>query len=122
MDHGTLTALLAMLASEAHSLTTEQVMLNYLVTSRNETIRPFRVHAHSYQHAAEIAARRLHGRKRGLVAVRVTGDAGLSGYWQAYVPVTHGTGLTSWGRNYHVICELGNRHVDLQSALDVMGT
>jgi hypothetical protein len=34
--------------------------------------------------------------------VRVTGDHGMSGYFQAYLPCTTG-GLSSHGRNFHVM-------------------
>jgi hypothetical protein len=70
----------------------------YRIESRTETLEPFRVRAESYEHAAQIAARRLYGRLRGLQAVRVTGDQGRSGYFQAYLPCKTG-GLTSPGRN-----------------------
>jgi hypothetical protein len=73
----------------------------YRIESRADTVEPFEVRAASLEHAAQIAARRLNGRKRGLHAIRVTGDPGMSGYWQAYVPVKHG-GASSWGRNFHV--------------------
>ena len=73
----------------------------YSIASRAQTVEPFCVLAESFEHAAQIGARRLHGRKRGLQGIRVTGDAGKSGYFQAYVPC-HTGGLTSWGRNYHV--------------------
>jgi len=74
----------------------------YRITSRAETIAPFRVRAEGHQQAAQNAARHLYGRKRGLLAVRVTGDHGMSGYFQAYLPCTTG-GLSSHGRNFHVM-------------------
>jgi hypothetical protein len=77
-------------------------MQYFQIESRNTTREPFRVRAHDSTHAAQIAARRLHGRIRGLCAVQVTGDRGTSGWWQAYVPCRVGTGLTSHGRNFHV--------------------
>jgi len=74
----------------------------YRIESRTETIEPFRVCAESYEQAAQIAARRLYGRKVGLQAVRVTGYDGKSGYWQAYLPCPTG-GFISHGRNFHVM-------------------
>lgn len=74
----------------------------YRIALRSETREPFMVRAEGYEHAAQIAARRLYGRKRGLLAVRVTGDHGMSGYFQAYLPCTTG-GLSSHGRNFHVM-------------------
>jgi len=74
----------------------------YLIESRTETIDPFRVRANDYEHAAQIAARRLYGRLKGLWATRVTGDRGKSGYWQAYLPVQQGCS-SSHGRNFHVM-------------------
>ena len=76
----------------------------YEIASRDEQAAPFHVRATGYQHAATIGARRLYGRKSGLCARQVTGNAGMSGYWQAYLPVPqrHGGGLTSYGCNYHV--------------------
>lgn len=75
---------------------------HFTITSRNDSLPAVTALADSYEHAAQIGARRLHGRKRGLLAIRVTGDAGLSGYFQAYVPCPTG-GQTSWGRNFHVM-------------------
>jgi hypothetical protein len=74
----------------------------YRITSRAETIDPFRVRAEGYEHAAQIAARRLYGRKAGMQAVRVTGDQGKGGYFQAYLPCKT-RGLSSYGRNFHVM-------------------
>jgi hypothetical protein len=74
----------------------------YRITSRTETIEPFTVHAESYEHAAQIAARCLYGRKTGTQAVRVTGHDGKSGYFQAYLPCPTGE-LNSHGRNFHVM-------------------
>lgn len=77
-------------------------MARYIIESRNTDIAPLIVRATSCEHAAQIGARRLQGRKRGLFAMRVTGDPGKSGYWQAYLPVSTGTGSSSYGRNFHV--------------------
>lgn len=78
----------------------------YLITSRHESIAPFTVRAENYEHAAQIAARRLVGRKRGLFARRVTGDSDKSGYYQAYVQVRHGSSArweaSSYDRSFHV--------------------
>lgn len=74
---------------------------HYRIESRATTVEPFEVRAESYEHAAQIGARRLQGRQRGLCAKRVTGDAGKSGYFQGYVPVRSG-GYTTIGRNFHV--------------------
>jgi hypothetical protein len=60
--------------------------------------RPIR--AASYEHAATIAARRMHGRRA--VAIRTTGDAGKSGFFQAYLPLKTG-GLVSTGDPFHVM-------------------
>ena len=75
---------------------------SYCIESRNEAIVPFVVRATSFSHAACIGARHMYGRKRGMVAQQVTGDSGRSGYFQAYVPMRQNSGLTSFGRNYHV--------------------
>ena len=74
----------------------------YRIESRDATRAPFRVRAESYEHAAKVGSRRLHGHTRGLQAVRVTGARGMSGYWQAYLPCPTG-GLTSYGCNFHVM-------------------
>ena len=76
-------------------------MARYQIESRNPAIDPFTVRATSYEDAAQIGARRLEGRKRGLFAQRVTGDTGKSGYFQAYLPCKTG-GSSSYGRNFHV--------------------
>lgn len=76
-------------------------MATYRIESRNPAIDPVMVRATSVEHAAQVATRRLYGRTRGLYARRVTGDAGKSGYFQAYVPSKTG-GATSYGRNFHV--------------------
>lgn len=73
----------------------------YEITPRNTTVAPLTVRAEDYHHAAQIGAKRLLGRKRGLFAHRVTGEAGKSGYFQAYLPVKTG-GASSYGRPFHV--------------------
>lgn len=59
----------------------------------------FVVRATSYQAAAEIAARRLYGRRA--TAVRTTGHPTLSGQFRAYLPMTDGS-LNSTGDPFHV--------------------
>jgi hypothetical protein len=76
-------------------------MRHYQIRPREDTPAPFTVRAVTYEQAAQMGARRLHGRQRGLFARRVTGDPGKSGYFQAYIPVTTG-GASSYGRNFHV--------------------
>jgi hypothetical protein len=73
----------------------------YRIESRDERRGPFMVRAESYDHAAQIGARGLYGRLKGLWATRVTGDAGKSGYSQAYLPVEQNCS-SSHGRNFHV--------------------
>ena len=75
--------------------------MNVYTISRNLTSL-FTVNAESHEAAATKAAKRLTG--RGLNTRRTTGDAGKSGYFQAYepVPATLGGGLNSVGEPFHV--------------------
>lgn len=56
----------------------------------------------SPEEAARIYAWRVYGRKA--IAYRTTGTAGLTGYFQAYKPVSrrNGGGLTSVGDPFHI--------------------
>ena len=57
-----------------------------------------------YQAEAMRQARASLPRTRGLTVLRVTGDSGKSGMFQAYVPVPQrlGGGLNSVGDNFHI--------------------
>lgn len=57
------------------------------------------VYGKDIEDAANIYARRL---RRSAVALRTTGHAGLSGYFQAYVSPSRGPGLTTFGEPFHV--------------------
>lgn len=61
----------------------------------------FTVSADTYEQAAQKAARKLFGNKRGLEAIRTTGDTGMSGMFNAYLPCKTG-GQSSHGYNFHV--------------------
>lgn len=65
--------------------------------------RTVSVRAETIELAAQAAARKLYPGKRGaLIAMRTTGDVGLSGYFLAYVPIGSEGGLTSCGDPFHV--------------------
>jgi hypothetical protein len=61
----------------------------------------FTVDADTYESAAQKGAGVLFGSKRGLAAVRTTGDTGKSGMFNAYLPAKTG-GQSSHGYNFHV--------------------
>lgn len=61
----------------------------------------FTVKADSYPDAADAAVRRLNKGKRNLLALRVTGSANLSGWWQGYTSSKYG-GLNSTGPQFHI--------------------
>ncbi len=62
----------------------------------------FEIRAANYEQAAHAAARKLYGRKA--TAMRTTGTAGMSGYYQAYVPMPKGQGgSNSVGEPFHVM-------------------
>lgn len=83
-------------------------MTTYLITFRDESETTMTVLAESYEQAASKAARAFYA-KRELVARRVTGFPGMSGYFQGYRPVPHG-GLSSAGRGFHVRELVTRRH------------
>lgn len=62
----------------------------------------FEVEAASYGEAANKAVKKIYPYTRGLRALRTTGDAGLSGVFQGYVPARYERGaLTTKGGNFH---------------------
>jgi len=61
----------------------------------------FTVSAKTHEEAAQKAVRKLFGSKRGLTAVRTTGNTGMSGMFNAYLPCKTG-GQSSHGYNFHV--------------------
>ena len=76
--------------------------MNYVATIRsgqrkNEQVN---VRAGNIEDAARIAACRFYGHRASISAQRVTGTRGLSGMFQAYLPVRES--LTSHGDNFHV--------------------
>jgi len=71
----------------------------FRISNRN-CVQLARVRATTYSEAANIAARRLRGRRAS--AVRTTGIAGLSGFFQGYVPLGNQGTLTSAGDPFHV--------------------
>ncbi len=72
-------------------------MTYYLVSEQNYPTRRYRARHH--RHAAEIHARRRHGRYAS--AERVSGEPEGNGIWHAYVPFQTG-GRTSRGNPYRV--------------------
>lgn len=61
----------------------------------------FTVTAKTTEEAAQKAARKLFGSKRGLQAIRTTGEGNMSGMFNAYLPCKTG-GVSSYGNNFHV--------------------
>ena len=75
---------------------------HYRIVSRERPPRRCRVRAFSYTDAARQAARRLYGRRLGLVVQRVTGATGAAGAFQAYRPVPTG-GYAAVGAPFEVL-------------------
>ena len=71
----------------------------FTVTAQRSGVELGRVFAESSKRAAEIWARRQHGRRAS--AMLVHGSGILSGLYQAYVPFKSG-GLTSIGDGFRV--------------------
>jgi hypothetical protein len=72
----------------------------YTVSRNHENLATVR--AATPEDAARIYARRVYSRKA--TAHRTTGTAGLTGYFQAYEPISrrNGGGLTSIGDPFHI--------------------
>ena len=77
-------------------------MTTYQAQERQGHERQLTVRGITIEEAAQHAITRLYG--RGQVALRVTGDPGMSGIFQGYaqVPRRLGGGLTSIGHNVHI--------------------
>ncbi len=73
----------------------------YFEIRRNhETL--FTVRANDPEHAASVALRRLFGRSKSLSVMRTTGDAGKSGFFQAYRWLPDYNAHSSTGQPFHV--------------------
>lgn len=72
-------------------------MARYFIARRLNALGEAR--AESIEDAAQHWARRVHGRRAS--TMRTTGTKGMSGYFQAYVPLRN-QGLTSIGAAFHV--------------------